>query len=244
MASFVIQAPGLFFLSAGASATTVNYPLAVRFSSRLDPATNQWFVDITNVGTEKVFVIFSISPGSINSWTDTNQTTLAPGAHFTMATHCFDSHQNTLCTLTKGKQYNLVYDAWTSISRDSIDLSGIVSASNQLSTFDTYPYVLPKVQTVVTCKNWTATVSNAGTQAGTFQAYLSYTGTNYQNQYHMETSSRVLVSATSFQTVKQIVHQTYSGAGAIVDVYGYYSHGTGLGSWSATLDLEKIISVK
>src|SRR5438552_3617556 len=111
--SFALQSPVLFFHVA-ASSSSDNYPLALHFSIKLDAATNHWSVNVANVGSKTLFVIFSISPTPIlPAWTAENHTTLFPGTNVAMAMRCYDPFQNAPCTLQKNKVYSLVYDAWT-----------------------------------------------------------------------------------------------------------------------------------
>jgi len=241
-ALFIVQTP-VFFLSTTAS-STVNYPLALHFSVKLDVATNQWFINVTNMGKESLFVIFSLSPATSN-WATENHTTLSPGANFMMATRCVDPTDHVLCKLTKSEQYTLVFDAYTSLSRDSLSFASHISANDRVYVFSTYPMIALNLATTVNSQKWNIFVSNAGTKEGTFQAFLSYTGSKYQNEYQLQTAFHGLGPGKSFQVVGMpLTPKSYDGAGAVVDAYGHYSGVSEGSNWSAVLDVEHLVTVK
>jgi|SRR5579872_1879149 len=243
--SFAFQTPVLFFhVTAGTS--TNNYPLALHFSIRLDAATNEWWVNVDNVGSESLFVIFSLSPTPIlPKWTAGNHTTLSPGTNTALSMHCYDPFQKVSCALQKNKIYSLVYTAWTPDSSYSFSLSANVSATNHVYVFNTFPFMALKFTASIHPGTWNVSVTNVGTSIGKFQAFLGYYGANNPNWYQVGTPVHSLKSGEGLQVMNKVyAPRTITGSAAMVDVHAYYSGMNGICGWSATLDVDKTVTVK
>jgi hypothetical protein len=243
--SFAFQTPVLFFHVA-ASTSSTNYPLALHFSIKLDAATNEWSVNVANVGSKTLFVIFSISPTPIlPAWTAENHTTLSPRTNTAVLMRCYDPFQKMPCTLKNNKIYSLVYDAWTSDSSYSFSLSAGVSATNHMFVFNTFPFMALKFTTSIHPSLWNVTVTNVGTSTGKFQAFLGYFGPNNPNWYQVGTPVHTLKSGEGFQVMnKAYSPRTNAGSAATIDVHAFYSGMNGVFGWSATLDVEETLTVK
>lgn len=240
--SFVLQSP----FTSKVAASSAEYPLALHFSIKLDAVTNRWSVNVTNVGSKPLFVIFSISPApTLPAWTAENHTTLSPGSDALMAMRCNDPFQKVPCYLEKNKVYSLVYDAWTPNSMYSFSLAANVSASNRAYVFDTYPLMALKFSTSVYPGTWNVTVANVGTIKGKFQASMGYYGENNPAWFQMGSAMHNLNSGGRYSIMnKAFAPKIGPGWGATVDVVGYYSGRNGTCGWSATLDVEKLVTVK
>jgi hypothetical protein len=242
--SVALQTPVFLFPVAATSGN--NYPLALHFSIKLDAATNQWSVKVANVGSRSLFVIFSISPTPISpAWTAENHTTLSPGSNSALAMRCYDPFQKTPCTLQKNKVYSLIYDAWTPDSSYSLSLSANVSATNHEFVFNTFPYMAVKFTASIYPGKWNVSVTNMGTMAGRFQASMGYYGANSPDWYQVGTPMHGLESGGEFQVMNMAYSpRTQTGSAVAVDIHSFYSGINGTCRWSATLDVEKLTTVK
>jgi hypothetical protein len=240
--SFAFQSPVLYHQVAAGS----TYPLALHFSIKIDATTNRWSVNVTNVGSTALFVIFSISPSPIiPAWTAENHTTLSPGKNTMMAMRCYDPFQNKPCSLVKNKIYSLVYDVWTPNSMYSFSLVANVSASNHRYVLNTYPFMALKFSTSLHSGTWNVSVTNLGTEEGKFQASMGYYGPNSPAWFQVGTPMHDLKSGGGYYvTNKAFTPRMSPGSGATVDVTGQFSGINGTCGWSATLDVEKLVTVK
>jgi hypothetical protein len=240
-----MQTP-VFLFPVAATSSNNNYPLALHFSIKLDAATNRWSVNVANVGSKTLFVIFSISPTPIlPAWTAENHTTLFSGTNAALTMQCYDPFHKAPCTLQKGKVYSLVYDAWTPDSSYSFSLSTNVSATNRLFSFNTFPFMAVKFTASIYPGRWNVSVTNMGNKAGKFQAFMGYYAPNSPNWHQVGTSMQSLKTGEAFQVMnKAFAPRPQTGSAVTIYVHSYYSGVNGSCWWSATLDVEKIVTVK
>jgi hypothetical protein len=92
---------------------------------------------------------------------------------------------------------------------------------------------------------WNVSVTNIGTSTGKFQAFMGYYGFNNPNWYQVGTLVHSLKSGEGFQVMnKAYAPRTNAGSAATTDIHAFYSGVNGILRWSATLDVEKTVTVK
>jgi hypothetical protein len=159
-------------LPKGVASSTVSYPLATIAYVRIDPHNNRWYANITNEGSRAVSIVVLILNNGV--WEAVHRTNaLASGRTIRLSESCYDPYLKKKCNISQANA--LEFSAATSDSYYQYQFNQNVRADNLIHSVGNYPRFLIGATLSISSSNWNATITNLGTQSGSFKATIQWT---------------------------------------------------------------------